>query len=170
MQGRPPTTSSNSISLTRNVTRDFRLCARVHPQSRNPRKLKRKKFMTFGNDFECSLLAQALAAIMSGVSIETPYVVASLPKPLDREHGRVLSAPVHGLQGSKKRKRHEIAVGVDGEAVNIFNVNGHGDYCSHEWLTPVTDTNSKSGDIVRLAPTSLHMLSTMFCVPQSCIR
>ena len=59
---------------------------------------------------------------MAGASIEAPYVIASLPKPLTREHGHVLSAPVHSLQGSKKRKRHEVAVGVDGEAVNIYSV------------------------------------------------
>lgn len=50
------------------------------------------------------------------------YTVASLPKPLDADHGTTKAAPVYGLHGSKKRKRHEVAVGVDGEGVNIYNV------------------------------------------------
>ena len=59
---------------------------------------------------------------MSGAVIEPPYTIASLPKPLDRIHGRVQTAPVYGIRGSRKRKRHEIAVGVDGEGVNVYNV------------------------------------------------
>ncbi|KAI5368061.1 Putative U3 small nucleolar RNA-associated protein [Septoria linicola] len=58
---------------------------------------------------------------MSG-GIEEPYTIASLAKPLDQENGRVQSAIVYSLNGSRKRKRHEIAVGVDGESVNVYNV------------------------------------------------
>lgn len=54
--------------------------------------------------------------------MDTPYSIASLPKPLDADHGRIHAAPVYGLRGSRKRKRHEVAVGVDGEGVNIYNV------------------------------------------------
>ena len=55
--------------------------------------------------------------------MEAPYAIASLPKPLDSAHGRVQTAPAHSIRGSKKRKRHEIAVGIDGEGVNVYNVN-----------------------------------------------
>ncbi|KXT06703.1 hypothetical protein AC578_8530 [Pseudocercospora eumusae] len=55
-------------------------------------------------------------------SIEEPYVIATLPKPFDPEHGRTHVAVAHSLNGSRKRKRHEIVVGVDGESVNIYNV------------------------------------------------
>ncbi|KAM3422652.1 hypothetical protein BST61_g140 [Cercospora zeina] len=58
---------------------------------------------------------------MSG-GIEEPYTIAALPKPLDSENGRVQPATVHSLNGSRKRKRHEIAVGIDGESVNIYNI------------------------------------------------
>ncbi|KAF2209222.1 hypothetical protein CERZMDRAFT_122217 [Cercospora zeae-maydis SCOH1-5] len=54
--------------------------------------------------------------------IEEPYTVAALPKPLDSENGRIQPAAVYSLNGSRKRKRHEIAVGIDGESVNIYNV------------------------------------------------
>lgn len=58
---------------------------------------------------------------MSG-GIEEPYAIASLPKPLDSQKGRIFCANVYSLSGSKKRKRREVAVGVDGESVSIYNV------------------------------------------------
>lgn len=64
---------------------------------------------------------ELLVAVMSG-GIEEPYAIASLPKPLDAEKGRTSCANVYSLSGSKKRKRREIAVGVDGESVSIYNV------------------------------------------------
>ncbi|KAK5137295.1 hypothetical protein LTR08_000265 [Meristemomyces frigidus] len=55
--------------------------------------------------------------------MEAPYTIASLPTPLDTAHGRILAAPVHSLRSSKRRKlRHEVAVGIDGESVNVYNV------------------------------------------------
>lgn len=59
---------------------------------------------------------------MSSLSIEAPYTVASVPKPLDQVRGHSYATPVHSLRKSTKRKRHEIAVGVDGEGVTIHNV------------------------------------------------
>lgn len=59
---------------------------------------------------------------MSQGGIEEPYTIAALPKPLDRANGRILAAPVYSLKASKKRKRHEVAVGIDGETLNIYNV------------------------------------------------
>ncbi|PPJ57280.1 hypothetical protein CBER1_11536 [Cercospora berteroae] len=58
---------------------------------------------------------------MSG-GIEEPYTIAALPKPLDSENGQIQPATVYSLNGSRKRKRHEIAVGIDGESVNIYNI------------------------------------------------
>ena len=55
-------------------------------------------------------------------SIEASYTIASLPSPLDREGGRIQASSVVEIKGSRKRKRHEVAVGVDGEGVNIYNV------------------------------------------------
>ena len=59
---------------------------------------------------------------MSGAGIEAPYTITSLPRPLDRKHGRIQASSVFGLGGSRKRKRHEVAVGIDGEGVTIYNV------------------------------------------------
>jgi len=54
--------------------------------------------------------------------MEAPYTIASLPKPLDAEHGSIYASPVFSYRGLKKRKRHEVVVGVDGESLNIYNV------------------------------------------------
>ena len=55
-------------------------------------------------------------------SIEAPYTIASFSSPLDRERGRVQASSVVEIKRSRKRKRHEVAIGVDGEGVNIYNV------------------------------------------------
>ena len=54
--------------------------------------------------------------------MEAPYTIASFPSPIDKENGSVYTAAVYGIRDSKKRKRHEVVVGVDGESVNIYNV------------------------------------------------
>ncbi|KAI1456655.1 hypothetical protein F4805DRAFT_431176 [Annulohypoxylon moriforme] len=59
----------------------------------------------------------------SHFQIQKPYVLASLPRPLDPATGRYVVSEVYGsAPGSRKRKRHELAVGIDGESVNIYNV------------------------------------------------
>lgn len=59
----------------------------------------------------------------SHFQIQKPYVLATLPRPLDPTTGRYVVSEVYGsAPGTRKRKRHELAVGVDGEAVNIYNV------------------------------------------------
>lgn len=59
-------------------------------------------------------------------SIERPTVVATLPRPIDHSTGRYVVSEVHGgTLGSRKRKRSELAVGVDGEGLNIYDVSIH---------------------------------------------
>ena len=56
-------------------------------------------------------------------SLQKPYVVASLPNPIDHSNGRYVVGDVYGgAPGSKKRKRSELVVGVDGEGVNLYDV------------------------------------------------
>ncbi|KAJ4392242.1 hypothetical protein N0V93_005867 [Gnomoniopsis smithogilvyi] len=58
-------------------------------------------------------------------NIQRPYVLTTLPRPLNREgNGSAYAVgDVWGQQkGSKKRKRPELAVGIDGEAVNLYDV------------------------------------------------
>lgn len=55
--------------------------------------------------------------------IHRPDVLASLPRPLDHTKGQYHIGEVYTQKaGSKKRKRLEVVVGVDGEAANIYHV------------------------------------------------
>lgn len=55
--------------------------------------------------------------------MQKPYVVASLPRPIDHSSGRYVVGDVYGgSPGTKKRKRSELAVGIDGEGVNLYDV------------------------------------------------
>ncbi|KAM0253673.1 hypothetical protein ACHAP5_000250 [Fusarium lateritium] len=55
--------------------------------------------------------------------IHKPYVLATLPRPLDHTEGRIVAREVYGLRdGQKKRKRTELVVGVDGETTSIYDV------------------------------------------------
>ncbi|KAK3708556.1 hypothetical protein LTR37_011451 [Vermiconidia calcicola] len=93
---------------------------------------------------------------MSGAVIEPPYTIASLPKPLDRILGRVQTAPVYGIRGSRKRKRHEIAVGIDGEGVNVYNVQSQRLVASYA-VSPQT--------YICCAPCSVYIRATTVSTP-----
>lgn len=54
--------------------------------------------------------------------IGAPFTLASLSKPISSTNGHVHAAGVCSISGIKKRKRTEIAVGIDGEGVSIYSV------------------------------------------------
>ncbi|PWY69120.1 hypothetical protein BO70DRAFT_365937 [Aspergillus heteromorphus CBS 117.55] len=56
------------------------------------------------------------------MDLQPPSVLAHLPHPLHASSGKTHIAEVYSLADSKKRKRHEVVVAVDGEAVNIYNI------------------------------------------------
>ncbi|TVY16418.1 Uncharacterized protein LARI1_G005788 [Lachnellula arida] len=59
----------------------------------------------------------------SKFSLQSPYVVASLPRPIDHAKGRYVVGDVFGgAPGAKKRKRSELAVGIDGEGLNLYDI------------------------------------------------
>ncbi|KAI0127749.1 hypothetical protein BJ170DRAFT_626631 [Xylariales sp. AK1849] len=59
----------------------------------------------------------------SNFHLQKPYVLTALPRPLDPTTGRYVVGEVYGTaEGSRKRKRSEVTVGIDGEAVNIYDV------------------------------------------------
>ncbi|KAH8668123.1 hypothetical protein BGZ60DRAFT_376843 [Tricladium varicosporioides] len=59
----------------------------------------------------------------SKFSLQPPYTVATLPQPIDRKEGRYVVGDVHGgAPGAKKRKRSELAVGIDGEGINLYDI------------------------------------------------
>lgn len=56
-------------------------------------------------------------------NIQKPYVLTALPKPLNHSGGSYAVGDVWGQQpGSKKKRRAELVVGIDGEATNIYDV------------------------------------------------
>lgn len=57
--------------------------------------------------------------------IHRPYALATLPRPLDHTDGRIVARQVYGQRDDqRKRKRTELAVGVDGEAASIYDASG----------------------------------------------
>ncbi|KAJ5894767.1 hypothetical protein N7495_006458 [Penicillium taxi] len=56
------------------------------------------------------------------MDLQSPSVLAQLPHPLHASTGKTRIGDVYSLADAKKRKRYEVAVAVDGEAVNIYNV------------------------------------------------
>ncbi|KAF2681513.1 hypothetical protein K458DRAFT_371944 [Lentithecium fluviatile CBS 122367] len=54
--------------------------------------------------------------------IGAPFTLASLPKSIGQSHGRTHAASVCSINGTKKRKRTEIAVGLDGEGISIYSL------------------------------------------------
>lgn len=56
------------------------------------------------------------------MDLQSPSVLAQLPRPLHAATGRTLIGDVYSIADAKRRKRYEVAVAVDGEAVNIYNV------------------------------------------------
>lgn len=56
------------------------------------------------------------------MSLPAPSLLAQLPRPLANAGGKIQFGEAYGIQGSKKRKRHEITAAIDGEGVNIYNV------------------------------------------------
>jgi hypothetical protein len=61
-------------------------------------------------------------ALSTMLEIQAPLPVAQLPRPLDAE-GKPFFNSVYGVSTLKKVKRHEIVAAVDGEAINVYDVN-----------------------------------------------
>ncbi|PVI02398.1 hypothetical protein DM02DRAFT_717373 [Periconia macrospinosa] len=55
-------------------------------------------------------------------AIGAPYTLATLPHAIGKSDGRPHAACVCSLSDIKKRKRTEIAVGVDGEGISIYSI------------------------------------------------
>ena len=54
--------------------------------------------------------------------IERAYKLAEVPRDLTGSVGQIQTSDVYAITGSKKRKRSELAVGIDRQGVNIYNV------------------------------------------------
>ena len=54
-----------------------------------------------------------------------PNIIAEISQDLASTSGQILTADVHAITGSKKRKRSELAVAVDHQGITIYNVLSH---------------------------------------------
>jgi hypothetical protein len=54
--------------------------------------------------------------------IQNPYTLAEISRDISGSSGKILSADVHAVAGSKKRKRTELVLAIDREGVNIYDV------------------------------------------------
>ena len=79
---------------------------------------------------ECETVCEIVAATFSirtcsTIMIQSPFTVAHLPVPAKDQVEKVYVADVIAITGSQKRKRSELAVAIDGEAINIYDVTYH---------------------------------------------
>lgn len=95
-------------------------------------------------------------------TMEAPYTIASLPKPLDAENGSIYASPVHSFRDLKKRKRHEVVVGVDGESLTVYNVYGSSSRRNGSMLT-IAQVQSQSVAASYAIPPQSHLC----CPPAS---
>ncbi|KAL2048292.1 hypothetical protein N7G274_000203 [Stereocaulon virgatum] len=54
--------------------------------------------------------------------IQLPYTLAEIPQDLTGTSGQIYAADVYAIAGSKKRKRSEVALAIDRQGVNIYDV------------------------------------------------
>ena len=54
--------------------------------------------------------------------LQHPQLLTKLPKSFANEKSRVHTADVHSITRGRKRKRSEIAVAVDNEGINLYDV------------------------------------------------
>lgn len=107
------------------------------------------------------------------MGLQTPSVLAQLPRPLHASTGQTRIGEVSSLVDSKKRKRYEVVVAVDGEAVNIYNVRGPScwDYSLSLLACLLTGwllgSNAETGDLLRCSSPVDLLLSTLFSAAQS---
>jgi hypothetical protein len=101
--------------LQKNISHDFSIVGKSSYAGRNF--VKGTKHNTIRG------FADRKHKMSSRFSLQRPYVVATLPKPIDRRNGRYVVGDVYGgAPGLKKRKRSELVIGIDGEGVNIYDV------------------------------------------------
>jgi tRNA(Phe) wybutosine-synthesizing methylase Tyw3 len=65
--------------------------------------------------------------------IEKTYTFADIPHDLTSSSGRIRVVDINAITGSKKRKRSEIAVAVDHQGVNIYDVSTLVHSMRHGW-------------------------------------
>jgi hypothetical protein len=63
-------------------------------------------------------------------TIGAPFTLATLSRPIGSTNGRAHAASVCSINGIKKRKRTEVAIGLDGEGISIYSVCAPANFCN----------------------------------------
>lgn len=93
--------------------------------------------------------------------MQEPLTLAEFPKNLIAPNGKILVADVYGLVGARKRKRSELAVALDNDSVNLYDVRFNADLEEQLLTETGLDSISKAHLILfHLTRGSLY-LSTM---------
>ncbi|KAF2736578.1 hypothetical protein EJ04DRAFT_462983 [Polyplosphaeria fusca] len=87
----------------------------------------------------------------SNGEIGAPFTLALLPRPLDSTSGRTQAASVCSISGSRKRKRTEVSVGIDGEGIFIYSLQNPQLVTSYA-VPPQTSFTTAPCSIYRKAP------------------
>lgn len=93
--------------------------------------------------------------------MQEALTLAEFPKNLIAPNGKILVADVYGLVGARKRKRSELAVALDNDSVNLYDVRFNADLEEQLLTETGLDSISKAHLILfHLTRGSLY-LSTM---------
>ncbi|RDW94784.1 hypothetical protein BP5796_00547 [Coleophoma crateriformis] len=109
---------------------------------------------------------------MSGrFSLQPPYVVATLPQPIDHSNGCYVVGEVLGRQnGSRKRKRSELAIGIHGEGVNLYDIPSSRLITSYAVPPQSTFTCAPCSTRIRISKTVAERRTYVATkTPQSCV-
>lgn len=91
---------------------------------------------------------------------KTFQTFALLPKSLEGDRSKIYTADVNAVVGSRKRKRSEIAVAVDNEGVNLYDVSPDLSSSGTSILKyPADPVFQSDHHILRFSPNIFHLLA-----------
>lgn len=89
--------------------------------------------------------------------LQEPYTLAEFPKNLIAPNGNILVADIIGLVGVRKKKRSELAVALDNDSVNLYDVRFNANL--EEQL--LTETDFRFDQQSSLHPTLSHLRQSL---------
>lgn len=90
-----------------------------------------------------------------------PYTVAEIPSYSTTHHSHVFSSNVYAISNNKKRKRSEIALAIDRQGVNIYDVYDTVDSSENKGVLTKVAPLVATRDLMCHIARSYHHLSTL---------
>jgi hypothetical protein len=104
------------------------------------------------------------------MDLQPPSVLAQLPRPLHASTGKTHISEVYSLADSRRRKRYEVAIAVDGEAVNLYNVSKATQPSKTSLMCDLLDPKSEASNLLRRSPAVVLLMPSMLVAPQASKR